>query len=79
MAGAAGAVKNQNGVRDAAPRVARGLAQRRVVQAQFRQRFARMELEILDGKIALGCGRPRSCLPLCRQAQQKMDRRCQHK
>src|SRR5207253_3518429 len=79
MAGTSGAVKNQDGVRDAALSVARGLAQRRVVQAQFRERLTRTKFEILDGEIALGCGRPRSCLALCRQAQQKMDRRCQHK
>jgi hypothetical protein len=52
---ASGAVKNQNGVCDAALRIAHWLAKRSVVQAQFRQRFARPEFEILDHEIALGC------------------------
>src|SRR5437879_11044059 len=52
---AAGTVKNQNGVCDAALRVVHRLAKRRVVQAQFRQRFARPEFEIFDDEIAFGC------------------------
>ena len=55
LARAARAVKNQNGVCDAALRVAHRLAKRRVVQAQFRQHFARPEFEILDDEIAFGC------------------------
>jgi hypothetical protein len=55
LAAAAGAVKNQNGVRHAALRVARWLPQNRVVKPQFRKRFSRLELEILDGEIALLC------------------------
>ena len=79
MAGASGAVKNQNGVGDAALSVARGLAQRRVVQAQFRERLTRTKFEILDDEIAFGRGGPRSCLAPRWQAQQKMGRCCQHK
>jgi hypothetical protein len=55
LAAATGAVKNQNGVRHAALRVARWLPQGRVVKPQFRKRFSRPELEILDGEIALRC------------------------
>ena len=58
MAGSAGTVQNQNGVGDAALRVAHSVAERGVMQAHLRQRFARLELEILDGKIAFSCSRP---------------------
>src|SRR2546429_8907708 len=54
LARAAGTVKNQNGVCDASLRVAHRLAKRGVVQAQFRQRFARPEFEIFDDEIAFG-------------------------
>src|SRR6267378_6113181 len=53
MAGAAGAVKNQHGVRDAALRVTCGFAERRIMQPQLRQRFSRPKFEILDCEIAL--------------------------
>ena len=56
MAGATGAVKNQNRVGDAALRIARGLAQGCVVQPKLWQRFAGAKLEILDHKFALGRG-----------------------
>ena len=57
MSGAAGAVQNQNRVADPALRVARGLSERCVVEAQVRQRFARAKLEILHDKVAFGRGR----------------------
>src|SRR5260370_37335514 len=64
MAGAAGAVKKQNRVRDAALRVAHRLAQRGVVQAQFRQRLPRPEFEIFDDEITFVSFRRLSCLTL---------------
>ena len=77
--GAAGAVKNQNGVCDAALRIAHRLAKRRVVQAQFRQRLARPELEILGNIVAFCCPRPRGDLAQDQQAREQLNCRCQHK
>src|SRR5258708_30766275 len=77
MASDAGAVKNQNRIRDAALRIARRLAQRGVVQAQFRQRFARPKFEIFDDEIAFGSFGRLSCLTRRWQAHQEWERRCQ--
>src|SRR5229473_715600 len=74
MAGAAGAVKNQDGVGDAAIRVAHRLAKRRVVQAQLRQRFTGVEFEILDDEIAFGCCGNSSLLARGRHGYQDSDR-----
>jgi len=61
MTGASGAVKNQNGVRDARLRVAHRLAQRRVVQVHFRSVSPDRNLKFLTMN-RLRLSRPRSCL-----------------
>src|SRR5467141_4798035 len=71
---AAGAVENQDGVCDAALRVAHRLAKRHVVQSQFRQRLARPEFEILDDEIAFGCCGKRRLLACGRRGSQDSDR-----
>src|SRR6202171_4183513 len=75
---AAGAVKNQNGVCDAALGVAHRFTKRRVVQSQFRQRFARPEFEILDHEIAFGCCGKRRLLACGRRRSQDGDRAQQY-
>src|SRR5229473_5569975 len=78
MASAAGAVKNQNRVCDAALGIAHRLAQRGVVQTQFRQRLPRPEFEIFDHEIAFGSFGRLSCLTQGWQTHQIWERRCQH-
>src|SRR5215471_11210515 len=75
MAGAAGAVQNQNRICDAALRVARGLSQRRVMQPQLRQRFARAKLEVLRDIVALRRRGYRSLLRGCGQCLEKNSHR----
>src|SRR5207248_6752588 len=53
MTGAAGAVQDQDRVGDAALRVLCRSSQCHVMKAQFGQRFAGTELEILHNKVAL--------------------------
>jgi hypothetical protein len=57
LAAASGAVENQNRVRNLALRVARGIPQRPIVQAQFGQRFGRAKFEIMRDEIAFRRGR----------------------
>ncbi len=68
---AAGAMENQNGIRHASLRISCRLAERGVVQVQFRQRFARAKFEILDHKISFGCGWNRRLLGRTGQADRK--------
>src|SRR6266702_683715 len=51
--GAAGAAKDQDGVRDPSLRVAGGFPERHVVQAQLGHSFPRAKLELADDVIAL--------------------------
>ena len=57
--GAAGAVKDQDGVRDPSLRVAGGFPERHVVQAQLGHSFPRAKLELMDYEVPLCCGRHR--------------------
>jgi hypothetical protein len=52
--GSACGVQDQHGIRDTPVRVPGWLAEGRVMQFQFRQCFARLELEIVNDEIAFG-------------------------
>src|SRR5258708_32513623 len=55
-------------------RIVHRLAKRHVVQAQFRQRLARPEFEILDDEIAFGCCGKSRLLACGRRGRQEGDR-----
>ena len=61
---AAGAMHNDHGITDMARRVARGRAQRGVVQAQFGHLFTRFELKIVGDPVAFVIGELRRVLGL---------------
>ena len=71
LAGAAGAMEDQDGVGGTALGVARGLSERCVVKAQLRERFAGAKLEILHDKVAFGRRRRRGLLSGCRRFAQE--------